>query len=363
MKKQSITMILAGFGMALALFLLWPSPIDPAGWTPPRSAGVWAALKPNHVFSHAERLAMSRVHASEDVLPDKDGSMIASDGERIVRLSADGRTLKTIARLGGQNLGLAWVDARTLAVANQPMGLFLLNTQTGGLRKLPAPNVRYPNGIVASPDGKMLYFTDSSDQYYGEPWKYMYDLLEARPHGRLFSLDLTAHRLTLLMDGLFYPNGIAISPQGDALLLNETYRYRIRRYWLKGPKSGSGDLFVENLPGFPDGLSRDDETGHYWVAMFTPRNNTADWLHRHPFLKSQLAKLPRFLWPRPRLYGMALVVSPEGKPVVRYEDPSGAINTLSSARKVGSMLYLGSLKGGFIGRLNLKAGNAKRETP
>jgi sugar lactone lactonase YvrE len=363
MKKQPITMILAGFGMAMGAFLLWPSPIDPAGWNPPRFAGVWGASKPNTILSHVERLALSRVHASEDVLPAKDGGMCASDGERIVRLSADGRTLKTIASLGGQNLGLAWVDARTLAVANQPKGLFLLDVLTGALRRLAVGNIHYPNGIAVSSDGKMLYFTDSSDKYYGEPWKYMYDLLEARPHGRLYSLDLTTNRLTLLMDGLFYPNGIAISPQGDALLLNETYRYRIRRYWLKGPKSGSSDLFVENLPGFPDGLSRDEETGHYWVALFTPRNDTADWLHRHPFLKSQLAKLPPFLWPRPRLYGMVLVVSPEGKPVARYEDPSGTINTLSSARKVGSMLYLGSLKGGFIGRLNLKAEDLKQEAP
>jgi sugar lactone lactonase YvrE len=355
--------MLASLGFALVAFLLWPSPIDPVAWSPSRSASVFVALKPNPILSHAERLAVNRIRAAEDVLPAQDGSMVASDTDRIIRLSADGRTLKTLARIGGQNLGLAWVDARTLAVANQPKGLFLLDTQTGGLRKLPVPNVRYPNGLAVSSDGKMLYFTDSSDKYYGESWKYMYDLLEARPHGHLFALDLTTNRLTRLMDGLFYPNGIAIAPQDEALLLNETYRYRIRRYWLKGPKAGSSDLFAENLPGFPDGLSRDNETGRYWVAMFTPRNDAADWLHRHPILKSQLAKLPRFLWPRPRLYGMVLVVSPDGKPVARYEDPSGTINTLSSARKVGSMLYLGSLKGGFIGRLNLKAEDFKKADP
>jgi sugar lactone lactonase YvrE len=283
--------------------------------------------------------------------------MFATDGGRVVYLSPDGGTLETLARLGGQNLGLAWLDARTLAVANQPRGLFLLDAQTGRSRKLETPDVRYPNGIAVSSDGKTLYFTDSSDKYYGKPWKYMYDLLEARPHGRLFSLDLTTNRLEMLMDGLFYPNGIVTGPGGDYLLFNETYRYRIRRYWLRGTKAGSSDLFAEGLPGFPDGLSRDGETGRYWVAMFTPRNDVADWLHRYPFLKSQLAKLPRFLWPRPKLYGMILVLSPDGEPVARYDDPSGRINTLSAVRKMGEILYLGSLKGGFIGRLNLETAN------
>ena len=63
----------------------------------------------------------------------------------------------------------------------------------------------------------------------------------------------------LLMKGLHFANGIAISKNDDFLLVNETGKYRVLKYFLKGPKKRKIEIFNENLPGFPDGISNNGE--------------------------------------------------------------------------------------------------------
>ena len=53
---------------------------------------------------------------------------------------------------------------------------------------------------------------------------------------------------TLLKD-LYFANGVTLSANEDFVLVNETYRYRITRYWLSGEKAGTHDVFIDNLPG------------------------------------------------------------------------------------------------------------------
>ncbi len=343
-----------GLGALLA-FLCWPSPILPEGWAPPKAPPMNGILQPNHALASAERLGLGQLQAAEDVLADEKGRLYVTDHDKVLRLSQDAKpksAIETLAHTGGQNLGLAWLNSQTLAVANQPLGLFTVNIENGQTTHLETPGIHYANAIATDSDGQTLYFSESSDRYYGETWKYLYDLLEAKPHGNLWAYHLKTGKLTRLLSGLYYANGVALSPKKDFLLVNETYRYQIRRYWLKGPKAGQADIFAENLPGFPDGLSQDSKTGNYLAAMYTVRNPAIDTLHHYPFIKSQMAKLPRFMWPQPKHYGMVLVLNPNGQIVDSLQDPGGEIFAISSARKIGSQLYLGSLHGGFAGRLN-----------
>jgi len=333
----------------VAAFLLAPSPIQPAQWTPPKAQ----ALTPNLRLAGTERVALKRLHAAEDVLVDAAQRLYVSDGSRIMRVSQNGNALEALANPGGQNLGLGWLNSDVLVVANQPLGLFTLNIHNKAIRHLSTPGIRYANALAVSRDGQTVYFSQSSNRYYGESWKYLYDLLEAKPHGSLYALNLKTGRLIRLLDNLYYANGVALSPQEDYLLVNETYRYRIHRHWLKGPKAGQHDIFADNLPGFPDGLSLDPKTGHYLAAMYTVRNPVVDWLHQYPYLKAQLAKLPRFLWPKPKHYGLVAAFDSTGQIVETFQDPGGKIFAVSSARRVNNTLYLGSLHGGFVGRLPL----------
>lgn len=68
-------------------------------------------------------------------------------------------------------------------------------------------------------------------------------------HFSLFYYDAKKNASSVLLDGLWFANGVAISPNEDFVVVSETGRSQIRRYYIKGPKKGTDDIFVDGLPG------------------------------------------------------------------------------------------------------------------
>lgn len=66
----------------------------------------------------------------------------------------------------------------------------------------------------------VIYFTDASHKH--SLAEFMVDVLEARPHGRLMSFDPSTRRTTVLARGLYFANGVAVSPDQDSLVFCET---------------------------------------------------------------------------------------------------------------------------------------------
>lgn len=348
-------MAAAAVGLA-ALFLAAGGPIDPQAYEPPAPPAMDGALAVNEALRAAERLADGRVHGPEDVAVDGEGRIYAgtADGE-IVRLTVNeaGATLETFAVTGGRPLGLAFDASGRLLVADGVRGLLAVDA-AGAVTTLATGAGGLPFGFTddldVAADGS-VYFSDASGRH--GPEHYLYDLLEARPHGRLLRYDPASGQTQVLLSDLYFANGVALSRDEDFVLVNETYRYRTVRYWLRGPRAGESEIFLDNLPGFPDGVSS-NRRGTFWVALFTVRNPRMDRLHPSVFLKRQLAKLPRLFWPRPAAYGLALAVSEDGRVRRSLQDPTGeVVPQVTSAEEVGGFLYLGNLDRGFIGRLAL----------
>ena len=55
-------------------------------------------------------------------------------------------------------------------------------------------------------------------------------ILEAGGQGRVISYDMASGVSEVLLDGLFFPNGIALSPDEEFLVISETTASRIMRY-------------------------------------------------------------------------------------------------------------------------------------
>ncbi|MNN23334.1 Strictosidine synthase [compost metagenome] len=166
--------------------------------------------------------------------------------------------------------------------------------------------------------------------------------------------DPATGKTEVLLEDLYFANGVALSANEDFVLVNETYRYRITRYWLTGDKAGSHDIFIDNLPGLPDNL-QGDRQGSFWVALPSPRKADADFLHTQPWLKAQIAKLPRMFWPKPVPYGLVLQIDEKGEIVRSLHDTSGShLRMVTSAKPVGDYLYLGSLDNDRIGKLKIR---------
>lgn len=63
------------------------------------------------------------------------------------------------------------------------------------------------------------------------------------------------------MNGIHFANGVALSSDEEFIIVAETARSRLLRYYLKGPKKGTHDVFVDGLPGLPDNLKSDGKDG------------------------------------------------------------------------------------------------------
>lgn len=99
----------------------------------------------------------------------------------------------------------------------------------------------------------------------------------ANPSGRLFRYDRTQKINVLLIDRLYFANGVALSPNEDFVVVAECAGSQLKRYYLKGPKSGTTDIFIDGLPGTPDNLTPDSKG--LWVPLPISRNskNPALW--------------------------------------------------------------------------------------
>ena len=348
--------LLAGGILVLGLLTLalLPSPIDPAAYEPAPGPALSGLLEPNEALRTAEVLARDLAHGPEDVDVDPQGRIVAGleDG-RILRLTpraGGGYRSETWVETGGRPLGLAFSPDGSLWIADARKGLLSVDPE-GRIQVRATQAEGLPFGFtddldVAS-DGT-VYFSDASSRYGVD--EYLYDLLEARPHGRLLAYRPGGGPVRVLLDGLYFANGVALARNEDFVLVNETYRYRILRYWLKGPRAGTSEVFLDALPGFPDGVSANRQ-GVFWVALFTVRNPMVDRLHPRPWAKSLLAKLPKALWPKPAPYGLVLAVNENGRILASLHDPGGeTVRQITSAQQQGRSLLLGNLSGYGIGR-------------
>lgn len=68
-----------------------------------------------------------------------------------------------------------------------------------------------------------------------------------------------------MIRGLALAAGVAVSRDGAFVLVSEYLANRIRRFWLKGPRANSSELFLQ-LRGRPDNIRRNSR-GEFWVAV------------------------------------------------------------------------------------------------
>ena len=303
----------------------------------------------------ADLLARGQVYGPEDTAVSEDGVLYTGtqDGY-IVRVFPDGRVENWLST-DGRPLGMVFDKQGNLIVADSWRGLLSITPEgeiTVLAREAEGTLFRFTDDVDIADDGR-IYFTDASSKFR-QP-EYLLDLLEMRPHGRLLRYSPKTGKAEVLLANLHFANGVAVSPAGDYVLVNETWKYRILRYWIHGPKAGQAEVFADNLPGFPDNLAV-DEKGRYWVAFPTLRNHKVDAMHPRPWLKDLVAKLPDSLKPTPQEYGLVIAFDRDGKVITSLHDTRGThLQEITSVNPHDGNLYFGSLHNDRIGRLPLQA--------
>ncbi|XP_010108513.2 probable transcription factor At1g11510 [Morus notabilis] len=116
----------------------------------------------------------------------------------------------------------------------------------------------FPNGLDINDENGLVYFTDSSSRY--QMRNYLSVRLSGDTTGRLMSYDPQSKQVDVLLKNLSFPKGVALSQNGDFLLIAETTSCRIMRYWPRTPEAGTFEVFAQ-LPGFSDNIKRSPRRG------------------------------------------------------------------------------------------------------
>uniref|UniRef100_A0A803MAP7 Strictosidine synthase conserved region domain-containing protein n=1 Tax=Chenopodium quinoa TaxID=63459 RepID=A0A803MAP7_CHEQI len=206
------------------------------------------------------------------------------------------------------------------------------------------------DGVDIARDGT-IYFTDASYKYGFH--NYLNDILEYRPYGRLLSYDNNTRETKVLLEDLYFPNGVTVSPDQNSLIFCETPLKRCKTYWIQGSRKGEVDVFIDNLPGFPDNIHSDGQN-RYWIAMSSWLNPYFEQARHYRFVRKSLLIMDRYISKRHiQRNGGILGVDLEGNPTVHVYDP--AMSLITSGIKIEDHLYIGSLNYDHIIRFNLSS--------
>ena len=352
--RRLLPLIIFLVAATLSYLLLWPVPINPGVWTPPKAPALTGPYQANSRLAGTERLSLGEGFAPEDVALDPSGQIYAGfDDGRIIRLQADGKNPQLFANTHGRPLGLVFDGLGNLIVADADKGLLSV-ARDGQITVLTtsADNLpfRCTNDLDVAADGT-IYFTDASSKFPLINFKA--DILEHQPNGRFLAYDPKQKTTRTILNNLYFANGVAVSPDQSFVLVADTGRYQIWRVWLSGSQAGKSEIFVENLPGFPDGLSSNGRD-RFWVALVTPRDQTLDHLLPHPQLRKVVMRLPGFLQPAPKRYSFVIALDGNGKVVENLQDGSSSCYAeIANVVERDGVLYFGSIGEAAIGRFKL----------
>lgn len=206
----------------------------------------------------------------------------------------------------------------------------------------------------------------------------------ANPSGRLFHYNRATKQNTVLLDQLYFANGVALSPNEDFVVVAETAPSRLMRYYLKGNKAGQSDVFIDRMPGMPDNLTPDSDG--LWVPLVMTLDSDYPALHQSaanaPLIRKFLLRimclieLPfktiESIYPNPytqtivhRLGNFALLkpINPprntilrvdwNGKVIGSLHGFDGSVTHIAHVLEDGEHLYLGSFANNYLGRVKL----------
>jgi gluconolactonase len=194
----------------------------------------------------------------------------------IVKLTPDGQA-REFFNTGGIPAGLAFHPDGSLYVADE-------GEQIHGVMRI-TPNGEASIVVNEYQDRPLngandLVFDQNGVLYFSDPW----GTSAENPVGGFYRL-FPDGRLEQLDSGLAFPNGVALTADGSAVILAETYRNRLLRYPITpdgsiGPREHWADT---HLPSGPDGMAFDANgdlnVAHYaggCVDIFDPTGARVD---------------------------------------------------------------------------------------
>lgn len=325
----------------------------PRAWTPPSAPDLEGVYAVNEALEGLERWTFpDDAVGPEDIVLAEDGRLYTgTEDGRIWTFPPGGGRPEVIAETGGRPLGIELDADGTLIVCDADRGLLAIDPSSGRLdvlvESVDGHRLVFTNNAAIASDGT-IYFSESSRRYGIED--HITDLLEHSGTGRLYAHDRSSGRTSVLLEDLYFANGVALDADERSVVVAETGRYQLTRLWLEGERAGRRAVLIDNLPGFPDNVSFHD--GIFWVAIASPRDPLVDRvLLPRPWTREIVIRIPEPLRPGAKHYGFVVGVDGSGQVVHNLQGPSGSYGYITGVREHDGWLYLGSLEMESVGRV------------
>lgn len=255
------------------------------------------ALAVNGKLNNAERLFENEIKGPEALAVYKNELYTTLHGGYVAKIS-NGK-LVPVVKFGkkceslweesicGRPLGMKF-DKGSLYVCDAYYGVFKVNMTTSKYEQLVLLDTpiegkvpKLPNSITVASDGT-VYWSDSSSTHLLQDGLYA---SVGNGNGRLIKYDPATKANEVLIENIFFANGVGLTSDESFVVVAETALSRILRYHLKGPKKGTSDVFIEGLPGLPDNI-QEDGSGGFYVTLVIPVDED------HPALSQKLGPYP-----------------------------------------------------------------------
>jgi sugar lactone lactonase YvrE len=363
MKKLIVALLATA--VAIAAYLgFWPVPVQAVAWDAPAVPGYVGPHATNTKLAGLTLIPLGAESGPEHVVLGRDGKLYAAMASgKVVRMQPDGSGQEVVADTGGRVLGFDFDAGGQLIAADAMKGLLsvapdgkvtVLTDQVAG------DPIRYADAVVVARNGK-IYFSDASRRFAPARWGGTFeaavlDILEQAATSRILEYDPATRSTRVVVKGLSFANGVALSNDEQTLFVAETGRYRIWKVAVAAQDlaAGSGSpqaaVLLDNLPGYPDNLMRGAD-GRIWLGLSGPRSEKVDAMAGKPFLRELTLRLPRALWPLPKPYGHVIAFDESGRIVADLQDPSGTYPQTTGVTETADRLYIQNLHLGVLGWL------------
>lgn len=325
--------------------------IEPVAWLPSSKPLFEGKIALNNRLSNVESISLQGYYGAEEFVVDSTGVIYCGvhkgpkdySSGAILKIYPDNK-VETYIKTDAWVTGMQFDSSGNLIALLNNVGLIKVNADKSIDTLLTHTPDDKPllmgTGLKIGKDGK-IYFVNTSGQEASSS-KYISKLiLEMKPTGGIYAFDPITKSTEIISNGNFFGNGLVLSNNEDFLLVSETSKYRLLRYWLKGTKKGTSEIFMDNLPGFPNNLSR-STSGNFWLGFTTKRNDQLDAIHPKIGMKKFVYNLPEFVQPKAEKFGMVFEISEQGEIIQTLFDPTGEqVSEAGSILEHNGYLYLG----------------------
>ncbi|XP_027347254.1 protein STRICTOSIDINE SYNTHASE-LIKE 10-like [Abrus precatorius] len=251
----------------------------------------------------------------------------------------DGLTSKSMESMCGRPLGLKFNTATCeLYIADAYFGLLVVGLGGGVARQLAtsADGVpfRFTNALDIDTKTGEVYFTDSSILFQRRV--YVAIILSGDRTGRLLKYVPSTKNVHVLLKGLAFPNGVALSKDNSFLLLAESTTLKILKIHLRSSEIHAIENFAQ-LPRSPDNIKRNAK-GEFWVALNSGRGKIQS-------LENKIGSTHQW-----SADPVAVKFDEEGNAIEVLDGKYGQqLNSVSEVLEYGERLWIGSAVQPYVG--------------